>query len=513
MKYVPHSYQSYATEFILKNPIAAILLQMGLGKSVITLTAIKELLDRGEVKKVLVVAPLRVARDTWPEEIRKWDHLKELTFNVAVGSPEERRAALMAGSEVMIINRENVPWLIEQSGIPFRWDMVVIDELSSFKNWQAKRFRALMKVRPFVRRIVGLTGTPSPNGYMDLFAEYRVLDMGERLGRFIGRYREAYFIPDRWGNSQVFSWKLRPGADEAIYRKISDITVSMKSVDHLKMPECMINEVPVHMDERERKAYETLKEQLFLRVFQTPDGYVAEGGLEGDREALQVYEIDAKNASVLCGKLSQLANGAAYGEDGKVARIHDRKLDALEDLIESANGNPLLVAYWFQHDLWRMKERFPELRVLRSPEDIRDWNAGKIPVAAIHPASCGHGLNLQAGGSTLVWFGLTWSLELYQQTNARLWRQGQQAETVVIHHIVTAGTIDERILQALKGKDQSQERLIDAVKATLICAEDSGRPVNTHMEAEGPGRPINTHMETEGVIGGDRKAPWKGASL
>jgi len=312
VKYVPHSYQSYATEFILKNPIAAILLQMGLGKSVITLTAIRELLDSGDVKKILVIAPLRVARDTWPEEIRKWDHLKELTFNVAVGSPEERRAALMAGSEVMIINRENVPWLIEQSGIPFRWDMVVIDELSSFKNWQAKRFRALMKVRPFVRRIVGLTGTPSPNGYMDLFAEYRVLDMGERLGRFIGRYREAYFIPDRWGNSQVFSWKLRPGADEAIYRKISDITVSMKSVDHLKMPECMINEVPVHMDERERKAYETLKEQLFLRVFQTPDGYVAEGGLEGDREALQVYEIDAKNASVLCGKLSQLANGAAY---------------------------------------------------------------------------------------------------------------------------------------------------------------------------------------------------------
>ena len=452
MKYNPHDYQSYATDFILKHPVAAILLQMGLGKSVITLTAIKELIGKGEVRRILVIAPLRMARDTWPEEIRKWDHLWDLRFSVAVGSPDERRAALMAGADVSIINRENVPWLVEQSGIPFRWDMVVIDELSSFKNWQAKRFRSLMKARPKVTRIVGLTGTPSPNGYMDLFAEYRLLDMGERLGRFIGRYREAYFTPDRWGNGQVFSWKLRPGADEEIYRKISDITVSMKSVDHLEMPDCVINEVPVHMDEREKALYETLKEELFLRI----------------RNREGIFEVDAKNASVLCGKLSQMANGAVYTDESEVVRIHDRKLDALEDLIESANGNPLLVAYWFQHDLWRMKERFPDLRVLRSAEDIRDWNAGKIPVAAIHPASCGHGLNLQAGGSTLVWYGLTWSLELYQQTNARLWRQGQQAETVVIHHLVTAGTIDERILQALKGKDQTQERLIDAVKAQFV---------------------------------------------
>ena len=448
MKYNPHDYQLYATEFIKEHPVAAILLQMGLGKSVITLTAVKKLLEKGEVRRVLVVAPLRVARDTWPEEIRKWDHLKELTFSVAVGTADERRAALMKNAQVHIINRENIPWLVEQSGIPFSWDMLVIDELSGFKSWQAKRFRSLMKVRPMVKRIVGLTGTPAPNGYMDLFAEYRLLDMGERLGRFIGRYREAYFTPNRWGNGQVFSWKLRPGADEAIYRKIEDITVSMKSVDHLKMPECVMSDVPVHMDEREKELYETLKEELFLRV-RNKDG---------------VYEVDAKNASVLCGKLSQLANGAVYSENGKTARIHDRKLDVLEDLIESANGHPLLVAYWFQHDLWRMKERFPEMRVLRSPEDIRDWNAGKIPVAAIHPASAGHGLNLQAGGNTLVWFGLTWSLELYQQTNARLWRQGQKAETVVIHHLVTEGTIDEKILQALKGKDRSQEKLIDAVR-------------------------------------------------
>jgi hypothetical protein len=338
----------------------------------------------------------------------------------------------------------------------------VIDELSSFKNWQAQRFRALMKVRPTVKRIVGLTGTPSPNGYMDLFAEYRILDMGERLGRFIGRYREQYFVPDRWGYGQVFSWKLRPGADEAIWRKIQDITVSMKSVDHLKMPECVMNKVSVHMDEKEKAQYETLKEELFLRVISS-----GAGGAVEKSPSHQIMTIDAKNASVLCGKLAQLSNGAVYTDNGQVAHIHDRKLDALEDLIESAGGNPLLVAYWFQHDLWRMKERFPDLRVLRSSEDIRDWNAGKIPLAAIHPASAGHGLNLQAGGSTLVWFGLTWSLELYQQTNARLWRQGQKAETVVIHHLVTEGTIDERILQALKGKDQSQDRLIEAVKAQL----------------------------------------------
>ena len=451
MKYVPHDYQSYATEFILNHPVAAILLQMGLGKSVITLTAMQELFRRGEIRKALVIAPLRVARDTWPEEIRKWDHLRDLSFSVAVGTADERKQAIALSPQITLINRENVPWLVQHLGNRFDYDMVVIDELSSFKNWEAKRFRALMKVRPSVQRIVGLTGTPSPNGYMDLFAEYRVLDMGERLGQFIGRYREAYFTPDRWGNGQVFSWKLRPGAAEEIFRKIGDITVSMKSVDHLKMPECVLNNVPVHMDERETAQYETLKEDLFLRVLNR-DG---------------IKEIDAKNASVLCNKLSQMANGAVYTDDGKVAHIHDRKLDALEDLIEAANGNPLLVAYWYQHDIDRIRQRFPEVRVLKSSEDIRNWNAGKIPVAAIHPASAGHGLNLQAGGSTLVWFGLTWSLELYQQTNARLWRQGQKAETVVIHHLVTEGTIDERILTALKNKDRSQESLIDAVKAQI----------------------------------------------
>ena len=519
MKYVPHDYQSFATEFILDHPVAAILLQMGLGKSVITLTAMQELFRRGEIRKALVIAPLRVARDTWPEEIRKWDHLKGLTYSVAIGSPDERRKALAVSPQITLINRENVPWLVKELGNWFDYDMVVIDELSSFKNWQAQRFRALLKVRPTVKRIVGLTGTPSPNGYMDLFAEYRILDMGERLGRFIGRYREQYFVPDRWGYGQVFSWKLRPGADEAIWQKISDITVSMKSVDHLKMPECVMNKVSVHMDEKEKAQYETLKEELFLRVLSRPKKATADERNKGtvfpvpcsagtEEPSLtfrpdfsEMLTVDAKNAAVLCGKLAQLANGAVYSDNSQVARIHDRKLDALEDLIESANGNPLLVAYWFQHDLWRMKERFPDLRVLRSSEDIRDWNAGKIPLAAIHPASAGHGLNLQAGGSILVWFGLTWSLELYQQTNARLWRQGQKAETVVIHHLVTEGTIDEQILQALKGKDQSQDRLIEAVKAQLAF--------NTFTDGGSEG--ARGRSESPRIVS-DREAPLEGGA-
>ena len=459
MRYKPHDYQKYATDFILSHPISAILLQMGLGKSVITLTAMKELFEGGEISRALVIAPLRVARDTWPEEIRKWDHLQGLTYSVAVGPVEERRAALRREVQIHIINRENIAWMME-SGLPLNYDMIVVDELSSFKSWQSKRFRALMRLRPFVSRIVGLTGTPTGNGLMDLFAEYRVLDLGERLGSFIGRYREAYFQPDKRNAYRVFTWKPRPGAEEEIYRKISDITVSMKSVDFLKMPECIMNTTKVRMDERERKQYETLKEELLLRVPRgtapAPQGTVPAGAL-----------IDAKNAAALCGKLCQLANGACYTEDGTVARIHDRKLDALEDLIESANGHPVLIAYWYQHDIQRIRQRFPDVRVLRNSQDLADWNKGKIQMAAIHPASAGHGLNLQQGGNTLIWFGLTWSLELYLQTNSRLWRQGQKSETVTIHHIVTEGTIDEQILEALGRKDRTQESLIAAVKAQI----------------------------------------------
>lgn len=448
MKYQPHEYQSYATNFILDHPVSAVFLQMGLGKSVITLTAIQEMIyDRFEVNRVLVIAPLRVARDTWPTEIEKWDHLRGLTYSVAVGTERERKAALMRNTDIYIINRENVQWLIEKSGLPFNYDLVVIDELSSFKSHQAQRFKALIKVRPQVRRIVGLTGTPSSNGLMDLWAQFRILDMGKRLGRFITRYRETYFQPDRTNGMQVYSWKPLPGAETAIFDAIGDITISMKSVDFLTMPECVMNTVSVKMDSAERNAYDKMRKQMVIEL----------GG----------RQIDAKSAAALSGKLSQMACGMVYDENGDSVSLHDRKLDALEDLIEGANGKPLLVAYWFKHDLARIKERFPGVRELRTSKDIADWNAGKIPVATIHPASAGHGLNLQAGGSTLVWFGLTWSLELYQQTNARLWRQGQRAETVVIHHIITTDTIDEQIMGALKRKDRTQAALIDAVKAQL----------------------------------------------
>ena len=452
MKYSPHKYQTYATDFILEHPVSAVFLDMGLGKSVITLTAIFDLcLDSFLVRKVLVIAPLRVAADTWPGEIEKWDHLRGLTYSVAVGSEAQRKAALLQRASVYIINRENVQWLVEDSGLPFDYDMVVIDELSSFKSYQAKRFRALLKVRPGVKRIVGLTGTPSSNGLMDLWAEFRVLDMGRRLGRFITRYRSAYFQPDKRNAQVVFSYKPLPGAEDAIYERISDITISMRAGDYLDMPECVVNEVKVDLSEKERQAYDTMRAELVL-------------SLNGE-------EVDAGNAAALANKLSQMANGAVYGEDKRVLRLHDRKLDALEDLIEAANGKPVLVAYWFKHDLERISERLHKRHVpfslLDDSDSIRRWNSGELPVALIHPASAGHGLNLQAGGSTLIWFGLTWSLELYQQTNARLWRQGQTADTVVIHHIIAKDTIDERIMTALRKKEKTQTALIDAVKANL----------------------------------------------
>lgn len=446
MKYEPHEYQVFATEYILKNPIAAILLDMGLGKSVITLTAIFDLtLDSFLIRKVLVIAPLRVARDTWPAEIEKWDHLYGLKYAVAVGSERERKVALMQKAQVHLINRENIEWLVTKSGLPFDYDMVVVDELSSFKSHQAKRFKSLLKVRPSVNRMVGLTGTPSSNGLMDLWAEFRLLDMGQRLGRFIGNYRNSFFVPDKRNQQVIFSYKPKPGAEEAIYRLISDITISMKGLDYLKLPEQVMNEVLAKMSPSEEKHYQTMKEEMVL--------------------SLKDKEIDATNAAALSGKLLQMASGAVYDESGGVARIHDRKLDVLEDILEAANGKPVLIAYWFKHDLERILEWFPAER-LDSADSIKRWNNGEIPIAVIHPASAGHGLNLQAGGSTLVWFSLTWSLELYQQTNARLWRQGQK-ETVVIHHIITKGTIDEQVMNALKQKDKIQTALIDAVKANL----------------------------------------------
>ena len=452
MEFKPHDYQKYAIEFIESHPIAAVILQMGLGKTVCTLTAIEHLMyDTFEVSKVLIVAPLRVAKVTWSDEINKWDHLSHLTYSVAVGSEKERLSALKKKADLYMINRENLQWLIEKSGLPFDYDMVVLDELSSFKSWQSKRFRAFMKVRPKVQRVVGLTGTPSSNGLMDLFAEFKCLDMGERLGRFITQYRNSFFIPDRMNGQVVYSYKLRPFAEEEIYRRIGDITISMKALDHLKMPELIENRYPVYMDDGEKQQYESMKKDLILPY-------------------LENETITAANAAALSGKLCQMANGAVYSDEGSVAHIHDRKLDALEDIIEAAQG-PILLCYWFKHDLERITKKLDELKVeyarISSDGSIRMWNEGKFQVGLIHPASAGHGLNLQAGGNHIVWFGLTWSLELLEQTNARLWRQGQRAETVVVQYLVTAGTIDERILDAISKKEKDQNALIDAVKAEL----------------------------------------------
>ena len=418
----------------------------------LTLTAIADLLfDSFEAHRILVIAPLRVARDTWPDELHKWEHLSDLRLSVAVGTETERKAALQAKADIYIINRENVGWLIEDSGIPFDFDTLVVDELSSFKNHQTKRFRSLMKVRPKVVRIIGLTGTPSSNGLMDLWAEYRLLDMGQRLGRFIGQYRSTYFTPDKRNGQVIFSYKPLPFAEKEIYAKITDITISMKSTDHLIMPELVTAQYPIKLSDKERERYDELRQDLVLKLA---------GG-----------DVTAANAAALSGKLCQMANGAVYGDDGTVHYIHDRKLDALEDLIEAANGKPVLVAYWFKHDLERISARLKDRHIsftkLDTSDSIASWNEGKWPVALIHPASAGHGLNLQSGGSTIIWFGMTWSLELYQQANARLWRQGQKAETVVLHHIIAKDTIDERVMKALSAKDKTQTALIDAVKANL----------------------------------------------
>lgn len=452
MKYQPHSYQEFATAFIEARPISCLLLDMGLGKTVITLSAINDLLfDSFEAHRVLVIAPLRVARDTWPEELQKWEHLAGLQFSVAVGTEVERKAALWKRADIYIINRENVQWLIEESELLFDFDTVVIDELSSFKSHQAKRFKSLMKVRPKMKRIVGLTGTPSANGLMDLWAQFRLLDMGQRLGRFIGQYRADYFVPDKRSGQVVFTYKPLPDAEKRIYDKIADITISMKSTDHLKMPELLMVKHQVKLSETERKRYEEMKCDLVLTL------------ASGD--------VTAANAAALSGKLCQMANGAVYGDEGAVVEIHDRKLDELEDLIEQANGKPVLVAYWYQHDKARISKRLQKLRIpfaqLDKADTMAKWNNGELPVALIHPASAGHGVNIQAGGSTLIWYGLTWSLELYQQTNARLWRQGQSDETVVIHHILTEDTIDGQIMAALAKKDKTQADLIAAVKANL----------------------------------------------
>lgn len=449
MQFSAHDYQRFAIDYILTHPVTAAILDMGLGKTVITLSAIDDLLyDFFLIRKVLVVAPLRVARNTWPEEIDKWDHLSFIRYSVVLGTPAERLAALRTDADVYIINRENLTWLIQQKKEYLDFDMAVLDELSSFKA-NSQRTKAFLKLRPHLKRVVGLTGTPSSNGLMDLFYEFKCLDFGERLGRFIGVYRTTYFRPDRCNGNIVYSYKLLPGAEQAIYDRISDITVSMKAVDHLEMPELLTTEYPVELDQAEQKRYDAMKKDLILTV--------------------PGHEITAANAATLSNKLSQMADGSVYADDESVIRLHDKKLEALEDIIESANGKPLLVAYWYKSSLERIEEMLERKKishaVISSQDSIQRWNRGELAVGLIHPASAGHGLNLQAGGNHLVWFNLIWSLDLYQQTNARLFRQGQKEGTVVIQHIVVKGTIDEKIMKALEKKENTQDAMIEAVKA------------------------------------------------
>ncbi|MGQ7453337.1 SNF2-related protein [Streptococcus suis] len=457
MKLTLHNYQVVAKDFIIGHPYAAVILDMGMGKTATTLSAVNELMfDRFEVTKVLVIAPLRVANTVWSDEIEQWVELRHLRYSKIVGTPKQRKEALQKDADIYIVNRENLPWLVEQCSPYFKWDMVVIDELSSFKSWQSKRFKAFMAMRPYMKRIVGLTGTPSSNGLMDLFAEFKVIDGGERLGRFIGEFRSRYFEEGRRNGNIVYEYIPMDYAECQIHDKISDITISMKALDYLDMPELISTKKLVHMSEKEKEKYSQFKKEYVL-------------------SELDGLEVTAANAASLTNKLVQLSNGAVYSDDHTAVPLHEQKLDALEDILESANGEPVLVAYWFKHDLARIMGRLEKLkvksRVLKTEEDIREWNKGNVPVGLLHPAGAGHGLNLQKGGHHLVWFGLTWSLELYQQTNARLWRQGQEAETVVIQHIVTEGTIDEEILKALENKDAQQERLIEAVKAQVGGAD------------------------------------------
>ncbi|HEM6526792.1 TPA: DEAD/DEAH box helicase [Streptococcus suis] len=457
MKLTLHNYQVVAKDFIIAHPYAAVILDMGMGKTATTLSAVNELMfDRFEVTKVLVIAPLRVANTVWSDEIEQWAELRHLRYSKIVGTPKQRKVALQKDADIYIVNRENLPWLVEQCSPYFKWDMVVIDELSSFKSWQSKRFKAFMAMRPYMKRIVGLTGTPSSNGLMDLFAEFKVIDGGERLGRFIGEFRSRYFEEGRRNGNIVYEYIPMDYAECQIQDKISDITISMKALDYLDMPELISTKKLVRMSEKEKEKYSQFKKEYVL-------------------SELDGLEVTAANAASLTNKLVQLSNGAVYSDDHTVVPLHEQKLDALEDILESANGEPVLVAYWFKHDLARIIGRLEKLKVksrlLKTEEDIREWNKGNVSVGLLHPAGAGHGLNLQKGGHHLVWFGLTWSLELYQQTNARLWRQGQESETVVIQHIVTEGTIDEEILKALENKDAQQERLIEAVKAQVGGAD------------------------------------------
>lgn len=442
MRYNPHGYQVKATERILHQKKVGLFLDMGLGKTVITLTAIKELIEDFAVWKVLVIAPKRVAEDTWSREHEKWDHLSELRISKVLGSPAQRTKALKTDADVYVIGRDNVKWLVELFGKSWPFDMVVIDELSSFKNPSAQRFRALKKVVPLSDRVVGLTGTPSPNGLMDLWAEIYLLDRGERLGRTISEYRERYFRAGARNGYIVYRWEPYSYSQKEIERKISDICMSMSAEDYLELPERIDNEIRIRLSDKEQKLYDQMESDQLLRI---------------EDEA-----VVALNAAAVMNKLLQMSNGCVYADGGDVVRIHERKLEALEEIIDTT-GEPVLVFYSFKHDLEAIRKRIPEAGELKSSEDIARWNRGETRVLLCHPASVGYGLNLQDGGHVIVWYGLTWSLELYQQANARLFRQGQQ-KAVIIHHLITDGTVDEQVMKALKAKDTSQSALLEALK-------------------------------------------------
>nr|DAT13355.1 MAG TPA: Chromatin remodeling complex ATPase [Caudoviricetes sp.] len=445
MKFIPHDYQKRAIALTVEKPNIGLLLEMGLGKTVITMTAIQELMyDCFEVSRVLIIAPKRVAEDTWTREHEKWDHLKDLRISKVLGTEQQRILALRTEADIYVIGRDNVKWLVETYQRRKKWpfDMIVVDELSSFKNPQAQRFRALRKVLPHTKRVVGLTGTPSPNGLMDLWAEIYLLDRGERLGGTVGAYREAYFRPGARNGYTTYKWEPIRGAQETIEKKISDICISMSAADYLQLPKRIDNVIPVKLSASEMAAYKRMEEEQLLRI---------------DDE-----DIAALNAAAVMGKLLQIANGSVYSVDGVPVRIHEAKLDALSEIVDTTDS-PVLVFYSYKHDLSAIQGKIPEARTLETEKDIADWNAGKIKVLLAHPASVGYGLNLQEGGHTIVWYGLTWSLELYQQANARLHRQGQE-KPVIIHHLIATGTVDEQVMRALQSKDVTQASLMRALK-------------------------------------------------
>lgn len=445
MQYTPHSYQQRATDLVVSKKSVGLFLDMGLGKTVITLTAVNELIyDRFEVSRVLVIAPKRVAEDTWTREHKKWDHLRELRISKVLGTAAQRLRALEQDADVYVIGRDNVVWLVDHYSKKKHWpfDMIVIDELSSFKNPQAKRFRALRKTLGVTQRVVGLTGTPSPNGLMDLWAQVYLLDRGERLGHTIGAYREKYFRAGARNGYVVYKWEPLKGAKEKIEERISDICVSMSAADYLTLPKRIDNVIPVRLSESEMKLYKQMEADQLLQIDDT--------------------DVVALNAAAVMTKLLQIANGSVYSMDGTVVNIHDAKLEALQEIIDTTDS-PVLVFYSYKHDLTKIMNAIPSARILNGANDIKDWNDGKVQVLLAHPASVGYGLNLQEGGHTIVWYGLTWSLELYQQANARLYRQGQD-KPVIIHHLIAEGTVDEQAMDALQHKDTSQAALLAALK-------------------------------------------------